>query len=83
MKKFKFKSKYQYIKISIYIIILVIFSLLSFIKLSNSCNTLINIITTKFSDDNQVLILTKNLDYLINTYSFNDKDNVYSINNST
>ncbi len=83
MKKFKFKRKANYLKIFIFIIILVLFTLFSFFKLNKSYNNLIKIITTNFNEDNNVLIFTNNLDYLINTYSFNEINELYQDNNST
>ena len=76
MKRFKTKRKYNYLKIVIFLIMIIIFCLLSFIRLNKSYSYLINIITNDFKKDNiRIISLTKDLDKLINTYSFNSTDN--------
>lgn len=73
MKRFKVRKKYNYIKIIIFFILLIIFSLLSLIKLDTSHTKLVKLLTNKFKDDNvNIITFTNNLDYLLNTYSFKD-----------
>ena len=53
--------------------------LLSFIRLNNSHPNLVSVLTRSFKSDNErVFHLTKNLDYLINTYYFKEKGKVYN-----
>ena len=82
MKKFKTRVHYNYLKVIIFIILLIVFIILSFTKLNISHNKLISILTSDFkNEDIRIITLTDNLDYLINTYSFNKNNNIY--NNST
>lgn len=82
MKKFKTRVHYNYLKVIIFIILLIVFIILSFTKLNISHNKLISILTSDFKNENiRIISLTDNLDYLINTYSFIENNNVY--NNST
>lgn len=73
MKRFKVRKKYNYIKIIIFFILLIIFCLLSLIKLDTSHTKLVKLLTNKFKDDNvNIITFTNNLDYLLNAYSFKD-----------
>ena len=85
MRNIKFKTKYKYLRAIICFLLLIVFSIISFKKLNKSYSDFINIITIDFKNDNNTFILTNNLDYLINTYSFKEINEVYEedTNNST
>ena len=85
MRNIKFKTKYKYLRAIICFLLLIVFSIISFKKLNKSYSDFINIITIDFKNDNNTFILTNNLDYLINTYSFKEINEVYeeNTNNST
>ena len=72
MKKFKIRKKYNYVIIVIYIILLFLFIGLSFIKLNTSNPKLIRFLTKDFNGEIRFNLLTSNLDYLINNYSFKE-----------
>lgn len=74
MKKFKTKTKYNYVVIVLLIILFSLFIVSSFTKLNKSNPTLIRFLTKDFSDDTRLNLLTNNLDYLINNYSFKEED---------
>ena len=78
MKKFKTRKKYTTIKNIIIVLVLVIlFTLLSFIKLTKSNNELISLLLNKFSNKEISLnIITSNLDNLIYTPQFIDNKNI-------
>ncbi len=77
MRNIKFKTKYKYLRVIICFLLLIVFSIISFKKLNKSYSDFINIITIDFKNDNNTFILTNNLDYLINTYSFKEINEVY------
>ena len=79
MKKFRTRN-YNKVKIIILLIIfLLIFITLSFFKLTKSFTNIINITLKGFNyqDNNSIFIFSSNLDYLINNYSFKEKNNNY------
>ena len=71
MKKFKFKRSNYYKKIIIFILFIVIFILLSMIKLTKSNPKLINYLLKEI-DNNKINLFTSKLDNLLNTYYFNE-----------
>ena len=73
-------KKFNYLVITI---ILSIFIVLSFTKLNRSYSRFINYLTISFKDDNKIFVLTNNLDYLINTYSFNENNIIYQNSNDS
>ena len=80
MKKFKFKKNNSKLRLVIIIIILVIiFILVSFVKLEKSFTNLINITLNKFSNSNNRIKLTSNLDYLLADYAFKENKISYNI----
>ena len=82
MKKFKTRRKNNYLKLVIIFLLLILFIIISFYKLNKSYDKLVGILTRNFKDDNiEIFSLTKNLDYLINSYSFKDIENVYQEKN--
>lgn len=77
MKKFKTRNKRSYIKSFIILFILILFCFLSFLRLDKSYPKFISMITKKFKNDNISFIsLTKNLDYLINSYAFEKEEKI-------
>lgn len=76
MKKFKTKIRYSSIKWIFFAIILIMFFLLSFISLNKSYPKLVNSLLYQFNEvENDKYFFTNNLDYLLNTYYFKEKDN--------
>lgn len=81
MKKFKCKKSKNKLFIIIFILFIILFILLSNLKLKNSYHNFINYIykdigIIKKEKINILSILTKNVDYLINDYSFYYHDNI-------
>jgi len=75
MKKFKTKNNQIKVKIIILmLLVIIIFIILSFFKLNKSYDKTIRILLNNFNHQNNLSlnVLTSNLDYLVNTYSFKD-----------
>ena len=81
MKKFKFKNNYRkYRIIVLFIIFLIIFVILSSIKLDKSNLKIINYLLKDISPTENINMLTSNLNNILGTYYF--KENNMIINNN-
>ena len=85
MKKFKFKKKINNYKIILlFVIFLIIFILLSTIKLTKSNKKLIDYLLEDMSiNNNSINLLTSNLNNLLNTYYFSDNSLLVSKDNKS
>ncbi len=83
MKKFKTKSNIKIYKIVIvFVILLIVFILLSMIRLDKSNPKIINYLLKDIDYNNKSINpLTSNIDNLINTYYFKEKKNVINKDN--
>ena len=78
MKKFKTRNKKIFIRnIVIVILTFILFIFISLITLNKSHSKLVNYLTKDFdSNEVSINIITSNLDKLLDTYSFKEKNNI-------
>ena len=84
MKKFKTKKTRINYRLLIYIVIFIIlFTIISFIKLNNSYANFINILLSKYSNNElHNNFITSNLDNLLNNYYFKENISLYNDNSN-